>query len=72
MPRLAGNFFAASIGAFRLRDGDRISDHCHAGLGLLDESDDLFGGEATIAHVRPLGLTDFTASRGTAQRGQVN
>src|SRR5690606_38364408 len=30
-----------------------------------------FGGEATLAHVRPLGLTDFTASRGTAQWGQV-
>src|SRR5690554_4036695 len=46
--------------------------HRHAGLGLLDESDDLLGCEATLAHVRPLGLTDFTASRGTAQRGQVN
>src|SRR5690554_4882546 len=45
--------------------------HRHAGLGLLDESDDLLGCEATLAHVRPLGLTDFTASRGTAQRGQV-
>src|SRR5690554_2747307 len=46
--------------------------HRHAGLGLLDESDDLLGCEATLAHVRPLGLTDFTASRGTAQRGQVS
>src|SRR5690606_10378696 len=45
--------------------------HRHAGLGLLDESDDLLGCEATLAHVRLLGLTDFTAPRGTAQPGQV-
>lgn len=38
---------------------------------MLDEPDDLFGGESTLHHVRPLGLTDFTASRGTAQWGQV-
>jgi hypothetical protein len=46
--------------------GDR-----HAGIGLLDEDDDLLGGESTLLHVRPLGLPDFTASRGTAQWGQV-
>jgi hypothetical protein len=34
--------------------------HGHAGFGLLDEPDDLFGGEATLAHVRPLWVTDFT------------
>jgi hypothetical protein len=45
---------------------------CHASIGLLDEPDDLFGGESTLLHVRPLGLTDFTASAGTAQRGQVS
>ena len=44
----------------------------HAGLGLLDESNDLFDGETTLAHVRHLGLTDFTASRATAQWGQVS
>jgi choline dehydrogenase-like flavoprotein len=47
--------------------GDR-----HARVGLLDEPDDLLGGESTLLHVRPLGLTDFTASRGMAQWGQVN
>lgn len=34
--------------------------HCHAGLDLLDEPDDLLGGEVTLAHVRPRRLTDFT------------
>lgn len=37
----------------------------------LMNPDDLFRGEATLAPVRPLGLTDFTASRDTAQWGQV-
>jgi hypothetical protein len=46
--------------------GDR-----HARVGLFDEPDDLLGGESTLLHVRPLGLTDFTASRGMAQWGQV-
>jgi hypothetical protein len=34
--------------------------HRHAGLGLLKKANDLFRGEAPLAHVRPLGLTDFT------------
>jgi hypothetical protein len=29
--------------------------HGHAGVGLLDEPDDLLGGEATLLHVRPHG-----------------
>jgi hypothetical protein len=28
-------------------------------LGLLDESDDLLGGESTFAQVRPLRMTDY-------------
>jgi hypothetical protein len=32
----------------------------HAGFGLLDEADDLFRGEATLAHARPLRVTDST------------
>ena len=46
--------------------------HRHAGVGLLDEPDDLLSGESALLHVRPRGLTDFTASPGTAQRGQVS
>lgn len=37
--------------------------HRHAGIGLLDEPDDLLGAESTILHVRPLGVTDFTQLR---------
>lgn len=44
----------------------------HARISLLNETDDLLGAESTLLHVHPLGPTDFEASRGTAQRGQVN
>src|SRR5690606_18072295 len=44
---------------------------CHPRLGLFDGPSDLLGGETTLLHIRPRGLTDFTASRGTAQWGQV-
>lgn len=46
--------------------GDR-----HARISLLDETDDLLGAELTLLYVRPIGLTNFTASRGTAQRAQL-
>ncbi len=32
----------------------------HAGFGLLEKANDLFRGEATLAHVRPLLVTDST------------
>src|SRR5690606_16338948 len=32
----------------------------HAAFGLLQEGNDLFSGESTLAHVRPLWVTDFT------------
>lgn len=40
-------------------------------IRLLDEPDDLLGSESTLLHVRLLGVTDFTATSGTAQWGQV-
>ncbi|WP_230428350.1 IS3 family transposase, partial [Xanthomonas campestris] len=36
-----------------------------------DKPDDLLGAESALLHVRPLGFTDFIASAGTAQWGQV-
>ncbi|MCE4360824.1 hypothetical protein, partial [Xanthomonas hortorum] len=42
-----------------------------ARVGLLDKPDDLLGAESAFLHVRPLGFTDFIASAGTAQWGQV-
>ncbi|MEP9737943.1 hypothetical protein QYG74_23570, partial [Xanthomonas euvesicatoria] len=41
-------------------------------VGLFDKPDDLLGAESALLHVRPLGFTDFIASAGTAQWGQVN
>jgi hypothetical protein len=38
---------------------DQLGDG-HPRLGLLDEPDDLLGGESTLAHVRRLRVTDFT------------
>ncbi|WP_274399888.1 trypsin-like peptidase domain-containing protein [Xanthomonas campestris] len=46
--------------------------HGHARVGLFDKPDDLLGAESALLHVRPLGFTDFIASAGTAQWGQVN
>ncbi|MFB0078355.1 hypothetical protein ABVD14_23095, partial [Xanthomonas euvesicatoria] len=43
-----------------------------ARVGLFDKPDDLLGAESALLHVRPLGFTDFIASAGTAQWGQVN
>ncbi|MEQ2321196.1 hypothetical protein WGE90_21360, partial [Xanthomonas euvesicatoria pv. euvesicatoria] len=40
-------------------------------VGLFDKPDDLLGAESALLHVRPLGFTDFIASAGTAQWGQV-
>ncbi|WDJ98033.1 type I toxin-antitoxin system SymE family toxin [Xanthomonas campestris pv. incanae] len=45
--------------------------HGHARVGLFDKPDDLLGAESALLHVRPLGFTDFIASAGTAQWGQV-
>ncbi|MBZ3476779.1 hypothetical protein IPQ61_20985, partial [Xanthomonas perforans] len=42
-----------------------------ARVGLFDKPDDLLGAESALLHVRPLGFTDFIASAGTAQWGQV-
>ncbi|MCE4365125.1 hypothetical protein, partial [Xanthomonas hortorum] len=41
-------------------------------VGLFDKPDDLLGAESALLHVRPLGFTDFIASAGTAQWGQVS
>lgn len=42
----------------------------HAGLDLLDESDDLLGGESTLAHVRPHSVNGlYLLSAGTAGGG---
>ncbi|MBZ3398250.1 hypothetical protein IPQ92_16290, partial [Xanthomonas perforans] len=38
---------------------------------LFYKPDDLLGAESALLHVRPLGFTDFIASAGTAQWGQV-
>ncbi|MEP9443465.1 hypothetical protein QYG72_16705, partial [Xanthomonas euvesicatoria] len=43
-----------------------------ARVGLFDKPDDLLGAESALLHVRPLGFTDFIASAGTAQWGQVS
>ncbi len=59
--RIAETMLAAQL-------GDR-----HPRLGLLDESDDLLGGESALAHVRPLRVNGlYLPSAGTADGEQVN